>query len=292
LADVKLMLYLADSVKDEPFLISQLSRIACLQIALQPVWEGLAEHHWSEAQLQELQSRLKQYDFLTDLKLPLAGEQAAAVLPADPLARRKIRISDLLAEPRRSADNWVTLFIPRGWYDLEQLNYCRLYRSQLDGTFDAPNKRVSPRRVEAHAHELEREIAGGRLGKGLNAVLHHRFLATMLLPALGKTFMKPAMAQTATHQAALPCALERHRLANGQYPENLGALAPRFLDKLPNDVVSGTPLNYRRSDDGNFVLYSVGWNEKDDGGAVGLTKGKTPAPDFTQGDWVWRYAEE
>ena len=287
LADVKLMLYLADSVKDEPFLISQLSRIACLQIALQPVWEGLAEHHWSEAQLQELQSRLKQYDFLTDLKLPLAGEQAAGVLTADLLARRKIRISDLLAEPRRSADNWVTLFIPRGWYDLEQLNYCRLYRSQLDGTFDTANKRVSVKQVQSRAHELEREISGGRLGRTLNAVVHHPLLAAMLLPALGRVSLKAATAQTTTDQAVLACALERFRLANGQFPERLDALVPRFLDRIPNDVISGEPLRYRRRDNGQFVLYSVGWNEKDDGGMPGKS-----LFDEKTGDWVWRYPEK
>jgi hypothetical protein len=40
------------------------------------------------------------------------------------------------------------------------------------------------------------------------------------------------------------------------------------------------------------VLYSVGWNETDDGGVVALTKGKPPAPDISQGDWVWRYPQK
>ena len=57
LADVKLMLPLADSIKSEPFLISYLVRVACDQIAIQAVWEGLAEQRWSDAQLQELQAR-------------------------------------------------------------------------------------------------------------------------------------------------------------------------------------------------------------------------------------------
>lgn len=44
LADVKLMLSLADSIKSEPFIVSFLVRAACLRMAIQPVWEGLAEH--------------------------------------------------------------------------------------------------------------------------------------------------------------------------------------------------------------------------------------------------------
>lgn len=44
------------------------------------------------------------------------------------------------------------------------------------------------------------------------------------------------------------------------------ALAPQFIIKLPHDVINGQPLKYRRTDDGSFILYSMGWNEKDDGG--------------------------
>jgi len=46
-------------------------------------------------------------------------------------------------------------------------------------------------------------------------------------------------------------------------------------------------LHYRRTDDGQFVLYSVGWNETDDGGEVAFTSGGSV--DVNTGDWVWRY---
>jgi hypothetical protein len=109
----------------------------------------------------------------------------------------------------------------------------------------------------------------------------------MLLPALGKMPLKAATAQVITDQAALACALERYRLANGNFPEKLDPLVPRFISPLPNDVLSGEPYKYRRSDDGQFILYSVGWNESDDDGVPGKT---LPVEfDERQGDWVWRY---
>jgi len=53
-------------------------------------------------------------------------------------------------------------------------------------------------------------------------------------------------------------------------------------------------LKYQRNGDGRFLLYSVGWNEKDDGGQVvrhgGSTsggEGSTRGVDITKGDWVW-----
>ena len=87
--------------------------------------------------------------------------------------------------------------------------------------------------------------------------------------------------------ARVACALERYRLAHGEYPETLDALAPQFIEKLPHDIINGQPLHYRRTDDGQFVLYSVGWNETDDGGKVVLTKGGSV--DREKGDWVWQY---
>jgi hypothetical protein len=48
-------------------------------------------------------------------------------------------------------------------------------------------------------------------------------------------------------------------------------------------------LKYRLTDNGRFILYSVGWNEKDDGGVVATNKEKRQ--DILQGDWVWQYPE-
>jgi hypothetical protein len=103
---------------------------------------------------------------------------------------------------------------------------------------------------------------------------------------------KFAYAQSATDMARVAVALERYRLAHGEYPKTLDALAPQFIEKLPHDIIGGQPLNYRRADDGQFVLYSVGWNETDDGGTVALKKGSPPTVNIDEGDWVWRYPEK
>ena len=81
--------------------------------------------------------------------------------------------------------------------------------------------------------------------------------------------------QASIDLARVACALERYRLAHGEYPETLDALTPQFIEKLPHDIINGQPLHYRRTDDGKFVLYSVGWNEKDDGGTIVSRKGGT-----------------
>ena len=118
-------------------------------------------------------------------------------------------------------------------------------------------------------------------------IWHHDVLATMLLPSLEKFYLKVAVGETAVNETIIACALERYRLANGKLPDTLDLLVPQFLDRLPLDVCNGQPLIYRPLDGHDFVLYSVGWNETDDGGTTVRGKGTTPEPDSTQGDWVW-----
>ena len=101
---------------------------------------------------------------------------------------------------------------------------------------------------------------------------------------LDGVILRVAGAQTAFNQAAIACALERYRLAKGSFPGALETLVPQFISLLPNDVLTGEPYKYRLTDDGRFVLYSVGWDEKDDGGVPGKRMF-----DELQGDWVWEY---
>ena len=108
----------------------------------------------------------------------------------------------------------------------------------------------------------------------------------MMLPALTNTVKKYTYAQSSVDLARVACALERYRLAHGEFPESLDALSPLFLEKVPHDIISGQPLHYRRTSEGKFLLYSVGWNETDDGGTVVLNK-TGRLVDTAQGDWVW-----
>jgi hypothetical protein len=112
-------------------------------------------------------------------------------------------------------------------------------------------------------------------------------IALMLCPHLRYASEKFVFVQSSVDLARVACALERYRLAHGVYPESLDALAPQFIAKLPHDVINGQSLHYRREAGGQFVLYSIGWNEKDDGGVVGLYE--NGGIDKDTGDWVWRY---
>lgn len=69
-------------------------------------------------------------------------------------------------------------------------------------------------------------------------------------------------------------ACERYRLATGAWPKSLDELQPAYLKELPLDPYTNKPMLFRNLPDG-VVIYSVGINNVDDGGAV-LTIGGSP----------------
>lgn len=282
LDDVKLMMCVSDSLKSEPFLITYLVRMACTHIAMAPIWEGLAEHRWTDGQLQQVQSHLEQYDFLADLQAPLQGERAMGIFAMDLLQGGGLGLlADWQANgPSKPELNFIGRFVPAGWYDQEKLHYCMGADALFKGIMDVPSRRVYPSLIAANVAERNQL----QTNLFMNAVVYHRILSTLLTSALARIPIKSAAAQIDTDEAAIACGLERYRLTNGQFPDSLDALVPRFINRLPNDVITGDPYKYRRTDDGRFVLYSVGWNEKDDGGVPGKDR-----YDETEGDWVWEY---
>ncbi|MDR1925526.1 MAG: hypothetical protein LBQ66_14230 [Planctomycetaceae bacterium] len=61
-------------------------------------------------------------------------------------------------------------------------------------------------------------------------------------------------------------ALELYQHDNGNYPDSLDAITPKYLEKIPIDPLStDNKFTYKKTDTG-YILYSFGPDEKDDGG--------------------------
>ena len=302
LADVNLSLYLANSMRTEPFLISHLVRVAMFQITLQPVYEGLAKHQWSEEQLAALDAELAKLDFLADCKFAMRGERAShnALIDYVRHAHEKSESGSILGfaafsswqfDYEEDSSFWTRLprileglslaVGPSGWYNQTKLRLSRDTQNSLN-LLDDKAKIFPP-----NALQKADEISASEM-KRWNPC---NILVRLLSSGSETLSRKFALAQTSVDLARTAIALERYQLARGNYPESLDALAPQFIAKVPHDVIGGQPLKYRREADGQFVLYSVGWNEKDDGGVVVIPKGSSQ-PKLDEGDWVWRYPQK
>lgn len=283
LGDVRLIARLSDSLEQESFLISYLVRLACLQIVVQPVWEGLALDRWSDAQLAELQSITLRFNLIAQLPTSFGAERAAGILTADLLLKQRNK-ADFLNALMGPSDyvvsggfgNFVAWLIPRGWYHMEQFNYARLFQDYVLPGFDESRRIVYPAVAERSVAQLDQVFK-----KAPNRLLSHYMLAQLCLPAVGTTQRKAAQGQTVAHQVAIACALERYRRAHRTYPAELAALQPELLASVPHDVIGGKPYHYKATQP--IVLYSVGWDDQDNGGSPGKVLW-----DET-GDWVWTY---
>jgi hypothetical protein len=286
--DVKLSLRLAEAVRTEPFIITHLVRVAILQITLQPIWEGLAEHRWSDAQLAALDAELAKLDFLADYEFTVRSEPAFHIRLIDYLEQKRSRYQEFVslfsnnnphdAEVLNNFPATAIFYLaPKGWFDQNKINMVQRRQKWDAPIVDDPQQTVSPKLVLA-----------GEAAQSKMTYSPFNFSAR-LESFLDNYAQKVAREQTAVNLARVAIALERFRLAHGEFPESLDVLAPQFIAQVPHDVIGGQPLKYRRTDDGQFILYSIGWNETDDGGVVVFNRGTPPSVDISQGDWVWRY---
>jgi hypothetical protein len=265
LEDMDLSLRIADAIKGEPLLISQLVRIAMLRITADITWEGIAAGRWNEEHLAHLQTGFSSIDLLSDYERSIRGERA---------------LGNTLIERMRAGYEYEGMFkgiaryAPSGLLYQNQCTINRMYQEYFFGVIDLKKRCVDVERIRAM--EKLAEVRDRH---------PYRFLATLLVPALEKTSFRFVQGQTVMDQAVMACALERYRLAKGEYPETLQLLAPQFLREIPHDIISGEPLHYTRSATNKFVLYSIGWDRKDDHGMPAPSG--APSPAEKSGDWVW-----
>jgi len=269
-----------DSLRDQPYLISHLVRIAIVAITLQPVYEGLAQHRWSDAQLMELERTLARQDFLADFQLAMKGEKIMAIQTFE--RQRITRESKQWAESS-GTNKLVTIsyrFMPSAYFYQNELAFAQMHQKYILPLIDQRNRIVAPAALRQSQAAVEAQKK--------HCFWPYQAQAVMVIPAISACVKKMTVIQSQVDLARVACALERYRLAHGNYPETLDALAPQFIEELPHDLINGQPLHYRRTEGGQFILYSVGWNEMDDGGKiVFFTKGGSV--NLEKGDWVWQY---
>ena len=237
---------------------------------------GIESRSWREPELAALQRQLGEINLLPVVADSFRHERAGICQRLDASSL------DELFRKTRNDTNFIASdlgwwFVPGGWVYQNKAVVATLEGDVIAG-FDFTNHTVSPAKAMAASRATE---------AALSHVTPYNFIAAICFPNFTKAAETMARNQTWVDQALIVCALERFRLANGRYPDTLAALLPRFLEKIPPDIINGNPMIYARTGEQNFKLYSVGWNESDDGGITAHTSdGKE---DRESGDWVWHY---
>lgn len=101
----------------------------------------------------------------------------------------------------------------------------------------------------------------------------------------GTIFLKNAQLEATFLAARTGLACRLHKSRTGRFPESLEELVPDLLKEVPIDPFTGKPLVYRREGAG-FIVYSLGSNQKDDGGRS--TYMITQLVMDKDDDWTWK----
>lgn len=273
-------LRLARQFQREPDLMSSLLAIAISSIAMQPVWEGISSHAWTEPQLAELQTELGRLDLIASFRRAVQSERVFMAQAGEAEARESAwkRAKDMASAPDASGTLEVNrlmaarfwILMPEGWRYQSMRQADAFYAEGYLPALDAKAHTVHLRALQSA--EVRHDSFYNRAA-GVGAEM------------LASQAIRVASQQNSLDEARLTCALERHRLTQGSYPAALHDLVPAYLDQVPVDVVEGGTLRYALPSPTQFLLYSIGPDGKDEGGKAATSPDGRYDPE--QGDWPW-----
>ncbi len=273
----------------EPAEISCIARFADTKLAFNATWQALQTNNWSDDQLARLQTEWESTDFLTNLPETAAFKRASDVADLEnprvesderpPFGifiilaiRAPQEIFEGLSEQSRQNEQ-QNEYRSHGMYEDEKglMLFYRDREIELRNAVQAPTwqqMRQLPGVVNTSFYQSRYRTAETYLFRMNEGSLSSRMRGTDIL------LSRAAEAEAERRILITAVALERYRLKHKAYPQSLSALAPEFLKTVPVDFMDGQPLRYHLSNDGHFLLYSVGQDCVDNGGKMPVRMGE------------------
>ncbi|RKY10197.1 MAG: hypothetical protein DRP66_00320 [Planctomycetota bacterium] len=231
-------LALAESLKKEPILISQLVRMALVAISYSSVEYILNQTTLNDEQLAGLQQQLSQAYQDNPMVMGLIGERCFIIsyigdpqqlgMPATPGGLLRIT----------------------GIADRNAMVSLKLIGQYADAM------KLPGRQRLLRCREITAEVDDLSIFYSLTKIMMPAFEGVIQID------MRVAAEVDCTRVAL---GIERYRLAKGSLPKELTDLAPQYIDKAPIDPFDGKPLRYKLTEPG-YIVYSIGEDGADEGG--------------------------
>ena len=262
----------------EPADVSHLVRHACATIAFNATWQALQAEGWPDERLVHLQHEWESVDFFKDLPETAAFKRASMVATCQlerqqPIGRLSAALNSAIPSPRSV------------WYALSE--YWRQQHYRQHGTYEdekalllhyRDREQEMRRAVKSLTWSEMRQLPGvtnfilfqSKYPSSMLTMMNTRqiMLASQLYAqGLSQSFLgRAADAEARRRLIVTAIGLKRYHARHGAYPNSLQELVPELLKNPPHDFMDGKPLRYSRTDDGHFILYSVGLDCVDNGG--------------------------
>lgn len=236
-------------------LISHLVGIAAENMATNRIHDLVASRRLERPALDRVLARLNAIlETQPTLADGLRGEEAAL----------RQQLSEVRENPNKAREDWRSVA-----NDFSALRITFEDLTAQIGRLEAEHKKLWDLQMKfARMPYWQRNPADcQRETEALLATMHPLFrkaTANLLEPRV-----RFELARTKLLLTQLATALEARRLDTGNYPPQLSALAPKYLDALPLDPFSGHDFRYALAPQGeSYTLYSVGPDQQDDNGNV------------------------
>lgn len=291
---------LATKYEGESFIISQLVRAAIVNIALAATWEALQYEGWTEPQLNELQVMWSSLHCLEASEGAIAMERAMGEpvfdrCRQDPslltsflqggmpsgsvMSDLRDMADEVFKDPKEGLRNVGATVAWSAWASYEDETWrLQAFQFELDGL------RRAIRARNMHTYFTNTDPVRGEPPRTylVSRLLSSRFVVNYV--------KRMVQAETAGRMTETAIAIRRYQLRHDRLPSNISALVPDFMPAVPRDPMDGQPLRYRHLDAGDFLLYSVGLDGKDDGGDPRPPDENQARKSFSWQngrDWVW-----
>jgi hypothetical protein len=283
--DIQVGLAMVRGTQKDPSLVGGLVTLGDWAILQATIYSGLVTHGWNDEQLVELDRMLGSIDFLGGFQLAMRAENT--ISQASIRSQKKdgrnspmyAKLHDLGFDEDEKTDLSKIVWLD-GWLDDNARQFADFYLSEV-AAVDPRSRIVFVKNADALSEAVKSRKASW------TSILQANILFVSCARPISRALLSFARAQVLLDETRIACALERYRLAKGTYPTSLDALAPAYIDAMPHDIMNGQPYQYRLNDDGSFRLYSVGWNQIDEGGTVVFETDSPSIPSYEHGDWVW-----
>jgi uncharacterized membrane protein len=255
------ILHVVGTLREDPILISQNVRVGLVNAHVKALAEVLSRIPLTDAHVMKLDDVLVKAESQDGISLGLNGDRCVALVEYVKLIEGA---DDALVKEQKGAGMGIAATLGKiamdAWLTADLVFYLDMM-AQWDAVVALPMR--------------QRVKAADKFGKTLDAAVAKRgklSVAAMLLPSIGAATTRDVQIRARLRCARVALAIERYRLKHKKLPKTLAVLAPKFIKELPADPFTGKGLMLKLGKEKGYMVYSVGQNQKDDGGEA---KGRT-----------------
>ncbi len=261
--NIQSVLRISKLLGQQRMIIAQVLAVAQISMAQKATWDLLQSDELGERDLQRLQEDWELVDVAKTI-VPAIRFERAQLLPFFFSHDDEI-LGNVLGVSTGLPDSWNEVKQSTQYYlweiffrSSDQRQLIKEIQNVIESAPDSPRDGPWNNTLDTASNQVKKLIIKDP----------SRFLSLIFLENITIAMPTAVAAQAQASLTFTAVALRRYQIGHGSFPTALADLIPVYLPKVPVDPVNGLPLRYKLNPSGDFTLYSVGIDGRDDGGVI------------------------